>query len=488
MRFRNVAVAALLAAVAVESARAQSPAGGTSTPAKKTPAATTPAKSASAPPKPAPTSKPAARPTPASDRLDGIAAVVNDEVVLQSDVEDQLYQFLAQNHAQPDPATVDTMRRQILDQLINEKLIVAEAKRSGLTASEAEINRQIDEALRQKKEALGGEQAFQDQLRAENTTEALVRQRYRQQLQRDLLARRMVERALPRRTISTAEAETYFKAHPEQFPKKSAEVRLQVIQIPAAADSVADAKGHAAALAARSRITGGEKFAKVAAEVSEDPGSARSGGDLGFFTRGSLEPGIEAAAFSLRPGELSQPVRTQFGWHLLEVIERDTVKTRAGRDSVDEKGNSVLETHARHILIRVPIGDDDTERARTLATRVRTEAAKGTDFGTLSRRYSKYVGPHDGDGDIGFVSLATLQPVIRGGLDSLEVGQISEVLQNTIGFNIFRMVERRPERFYTYEEIKDELPDAVAEIKLRERYEEWVKGLRAKAHVEVRAS
>jgi peptidyl-prolyl cis-trans isomerase SurA len=477
----NVAVATLLAAVAVESALAQGPAGGTSAPVKKTPAATAPAK-------PAPASKPPARPAPASDRLDGIAAVVNDEVVLQSDVEDQLYQFLAQNHAQPDPATVDTMRRQVLEQLINEKLIVAEAKRSGVTASEAEINRQIDEALRQKKEALGGEQAFQEQLRAENTTEALVRQRYRQQLQRDLLARRMVEKALPRRVVNTADAEAYFKAHPEQFPKKSAEARLQVIQIPAAADSAADAKGRAAALAARNRITGGEKFAKVAAEVSEDPGSARSGGDLGFFTRGSLEPGIEGAAFSLRPGELSPPIRTQFGWHLLEVIERDTVKTRAGRDSLDDKGNALLEVHARHILVRVPIGEADTERARTLAARVRSEAAKGTDFATLARRYSKYVGPHDADGDIGFVPLATLQPAIRTGLDSLEVGQISEVLQNAIGFNIFRVVERRPERPFTYEEIKDELPDAVAEIKLRERYEEWVKGLRAKAHVEVRTS
>ena len=62
------------------------------------------------------------------------------------------------------------------------------------------------------------------------------------------------------------------------------------------------------------------------------------------------------------------------------------------------------------------------------------------------------------------------------------------MLQNQIGFNIFKLLERRPERPYTYEEIKEELPDAVAEIKMRDRYEEWVKGLRAKAHVEIRDS
>ena len=485
--------ATLLAAAFASAARAQAPAG---PPARK-PAAAKPAKSSS------------------SDRLDGIAAVVNDDVVLQSDVEDQLYQFLQQSHAQPDPATLDTLRRQVLDQLINEKLIVAEAKRQGLTTSDAEVNRQVDEAMRQKKEQLGGEEAFQAQLKTENTTEAMVRDRFRQQLQGEMLARRMIDKALPRRSVSPAEAQAFFKAHPDKFPNKPGEVRLQVIQIPAGADSAADAKGKAACLEARKRIVNGEKFAKVAAELSDDTGSARSGGDLGFFTRGNMEPAVEDAAFGLKLNELSQPIRTIYGWHLVEVLERDTVKTkvrtaagrdsldRAGRpiqkDSLDAKGKAVLEAHARHILIRVPISDADLsslyrfgdggiERARGVAVRVHGEAIKGTDFAALVHRYSRYQGPQDASGDIGFVSLGTLQPAIRAGLDTLEAGQISDVLQNQIGFNIFKLLERRAERPYTYEEIKEELPDAVAEIKLRERYEEWVKGLRAKAHVEIRDS
>src|SRR5207249_9922408 len=108
-----------------------------------------------APPAPRPSAAAPAKPGAGANRLDGIAAVVNEDVVLQSDVEEQLYQFLAQSHAQPDPAALDTLRRQVLDQLINEKIIVAEAKRQGMVASEAEVNRQVDEAVRQKKEALG---------------------------------------------------------------------------------------------------------------------------------------------------------------------------------------------------------------------------------------------------------------------------------------------------------------------------------------------
>jgi parvulin-like peptidyl-prolyl isomerase len=286
--------------------------------------------------------------------------------------------------------------------------------------------------------------------------------------------------------VSQAEAEAYFKAHAAKFPKAPAEARLSVIQIPVTPDSAASAKGREAVLAAKKRIEGGEKFAKVAAEVSDDPNSARSGGDLGFFAQGTMEPTIEAAAFSLKIGKLSDPLQTPYGWHILEVLERDTLKTHAGRDSLGQNGKPLLEAHARHILIRVPITDDDAKRAKKAADHVRAEGVKGTDFATLVRRYSKYQGTQTPDGDVGFVSMASLQPAIRAGIDTLEVGQISDVLPNQAGYNIFKVTDRKPEHAYTLEEIKDELPDAVAQMQFKEKYDAWIKGLRSKASIEYR--
>ena len=167
-------------------------------------------------------------------------------------------------------------------------------------------------------------------------------------------------------------------------------------------------------------------------------------------------------------------------------MERDTLKTRAGRDSLGRDGKPLLEAHARHILIRVPVTDDDAKRAKKLADRVRAEAVKGTDFATLVRRYSKYQGAQSADGDVGFVSMASLQPAIRAGIDSLEVGQISEVLPNQAGYNIFKVTDRKPEHAYTLEEIKDELPDAVAQMQFKDKYGAWMKGLRGKASIEYR--
>ena len=459
--------------------------------------ATTAWNSLAAPAKPSAALKPAAsapKPSaaapavssPGDDRLDAIAAMVNEEAILASDVEEQLYLYLQRAQLRPDSAQVDTLRRQVLDQLIDEKLLLAEAKRQAVVVPDAEINKQIDQAVSDVKQRLGSEAAFLQQLQSENLTEARLRDKYRTEVQRNMVAQRLVQKNFPRKPVPQAEAEAYFSSHKDKFPRVPGEMRLSVIQIPPSADSVSLQKGQAKAEALRKRILAGEKFAKVAAEASEDPSSAKSGGDLGFFMPGQMEPAIENASFTLPLHVVSRPIQSAYGWHLVEPLERDSVKTMAGPDSLDAKGKPVLEAHARHILIKVTPTEADIARTRALAERVRTEAAKGGNFGALVRRYSKYDGPIGPEGDVGFVSLGSLQPAIRAGLDSLEIGQVSEVLTNQAGFNIFKLTDRRPEREYTVDEIKAELPDAVAQVQFREKYDAWLKGLRAKAQIEYR--
>jgi len=423
-----------------------------------------------------------------AQRLDGIAAVVNDDVVLRSDIEEQLALLLMRAQQEPDSTMLDTLRVEILNQLIDEKLIVSEAKRLGLTASDGEIAKELDKALSDVKQRFGGDAGFREQLAKENTTEEKLREKYREDIRRQMIANKLMQRTFPAKKVTAAEAEAYFASNRAKFPKLPAELKLTVIQIPVVADSVTESKAKAKVAALRKRVAGGEKFAKVAGEASEDPATARNGGDLGFLPRGVLDPELDDAAFSLKIGELSAPVRSSVGWHIVEVIDRDTVKTRAGRDSVDARGRPALEAHVRHILVRVPLEEADAERARKLADKVHAEARKGGDFAALVKRYSRYEGPASGDGDLGFVSLGSLQPNIRAGLDSLPVGGISAVLPNAVGFNIFKVTDRKAEREYELAEIKQELPDVVTQMKQREKYREWIQGLRTKAHIEIRKS
>lgn len=478
---RRVTWSALFAVLALSAvllpAVAAPPAKPAAQPAAVTPAAPKPAAPRPAAPKPA-----------ASDdvALDAIAAMVNDEPVLASDVEEQLFQFLQRAQIRPDSTQVDTLRRQVLEQLIEEKLLLIEAKRQALSVNPAEVNKQVEAAVAEAKERLGGEQAFAEQLARENTTEARLRERYKGDVERQMLERRVVDKAIPRRVVSLAEAEAYYRAHRDKFPKVPPQLRLQVIQITPSPDSSALKAARTRIEGLRKRIVAGEKFAKIAGEASDDPGSAKSGGDLSFFRRGQMEPALEDAAFALETGKLSNPVRTPYGYHLVEAMERDTVRSPAGKDSLDANGLPIVEVHARHILVKVTPTEADIDRAFQSAKNVREQAAKGGDYAALVKRWSNYQGQATPDGDVGFLSLGQMQPNIRAGLQDLKPGAVSEVLANPQGFNIFKLVERKPEREYDVAEIKEELPEAVAQAQFKDRYDAWLKTLRAKAQIEYR--
>jgi peptidyl-prolyl cis-trans isomerase SurA len=349
-----------------------------------------------------------------------------------------------------------------------------------------EVAKQVESAIADAKQRLGGDEGFQQQLVRENTTEDRLRERYKSDVERQMTEQRLVQKMFPKKTVTQAEAEAYYLAHKDKFPKVPPQLKLQVIQITPSPDSTLLAAGRTKIEGLRKRIVAGEKFAKVAAEASDDPGSAKSGGDLGFFRRGQMETSLEDAAFALTPGKLSQPVRTPYGWHLVEAIERDTVRSPAGKDSVDADGKPIMEVHARHILVKVTPTDADVDKAFELAKKVREQAAKGADFAGLVRKYSTFAGQASADGDLGFLSVGQMQPPIRAGLESLKIGDVSDVLPNAQGFNIFKLNDRKPEREYTVQEIKDELPDAVAQQQFREKYDAWVRTLRGKAQIEYR--
>jgi parvulin-like peptidyl-prolyl isomerase len=139
-------------------------------------------------------------------------------------------------------------------------------------------------------------------------------------------------------------------------------------------------------------------------------------------------------------------------------------------------------------MVRVRLDEADAERARRLAEDVRARAVKGEDFGQLVSRHSRFQGPTSPGGDLGFISMGAVQPQIAAGLEDVPVGGISEVLPNQAGFNIFKVLDKREERPYTLEEIKEDLPQVVSQIRNRERYDSWVQALRDKSHIEIRSS
>jgi peptidyl-prolyl cis-trans isomerase SurA len=421
---------------------------------------------------PAAAAKPSvAPPAAAGERVDGVAATVDNDVVLQSEVDEQLYLFLQQSGGRPDSSQVQQLRKDILDKLIDDRIIVGEAKRQNLTAPAAEVEKSVGDALADTKKRLGSDEAFAAELQREGLSEEELKQRYRDEVSKQLLANALLRKQLGKMEITPAEAEKYFEGNKDKFPRRPSAIKVQVIQIPIEPDTLEKAAVRRRAVDALARIKKGEPFSRLAQALSEDPGTAQSGGDLGWFKRGSLDSTFELAAFKVPVGQVSGVVQTPFGYHLIKVEEADPAKG---------------EIHARHILFRVQPSEADANRAKTQIESVRSQAVKGVDFGTLARRYSRYKGPAASDGDLGFLPLTVFSNDFRAALDTLELGEISPPLLNPQGYHLFKVNDRQAERPYLATEIKDDLPELVRQQKLKEQYDTFVAELRKKAHIEYR--
>jgi foldase protein PrsA len=193
----------------------------------------------------------------------------------------------------------------ILRQMINDQLIKDGAKKYNITVSDQEV----DDEINKLKSQFPSDEQFQQSLAANHVTMDELKDRARINLLLTKLGEKDVK-------ISEDEIKKYFDQNKDQLNEPE-QVRASHILV----DTLDEANQ------VEARLKKGEDFAKVAKEVSKDPGSASKGGDLGYFTRGKMVPEFEQAAFSLKVGEISAPVKTQFGYHIIKVTDHKAAKT-----------------------------------------------------------------------------------------------------------------------------------------------------------------
>jgi peptidyl-prolyl cis-trans isomerase SurA len=403
-----------------------------------------------------------------------IAAIVNKEVILESDVEEAVGQATLQYRVDPqDSVTMVQLRKDVLKQLVDEQVILAEAARLNVTLTKAEVDQGIEQQLDGVRGRFPTQEDFQKALAQEKMTEALLRKKYESEVRRQMLVMRMVSREVQNKTsVSDAEVRAYFDAHRDSLPKNPERLRLAAIVVAPEPDAPLVQRGRTRADSLRRVIEKGKPFAEVAAAASDDPSGAR-GGDLGTFARGMMVSEFEAAAFILKPDELSAPFRTRFGWHVVQVLEHE-----AATDSLPER------IHARHILVSVKPSAADEERARKKAAAIRDSLRAGADFAALAKRHSADTATRDSGGVLGEAPVPELPPSFQEPLRGLGEGEYSVPLKGEAGYYLFRLLSRTPEADFTFDEVKGRLKEMVLNQKLRENYQRWLDRIRKNVTVE----
>jgi parvulin-like peptidyl-prolyl isomerase len=258
---------------------------------------------------------------PARKELPDILARVNDEPIERWEV-DSAIREIELDAMHPIPAAErDQMTRMVLDRIIGHHLIAQESRARNLRVSEA----QVDADIARLRKDHASEEAFNETLASFHTSLDQLRRQRRLSLEVSAFVRATIA---PGVAVTKDDVEGYYRDNPERFrlPESVRASHILVQVFPdASSDQRASARAKASGILAQLRQ--GADFAKLAAEQSDDPGTRSSGGDLGTFPRGRMDPSFEAAAFALQANGLSDVVETPFGFHLIKVHEHHAART-----------------------------------------------------------------------------------------------------------------------------------------------------------------
>jgi len=400
---------------------------------------------------------------------DHIAVVVNQELVTAGEVEQRLARIrenAARSRAQLPPE--GELRQQVLDALIEERVLVTYARDSGVRIDEPEVDRAVQSVAAQNQLTL-------PQLRERLRREGMDYARFRSNLRDQMLVERVREREVQGRIrITDAELDAFVD---KQRGAAASEIEYNVAQIlvpvaDGAAQAVVDIR-KARAEAALERVRAGEDFATVAKQVSED-GNRQNGGEIGLKPASRLPDVFVAAVRGLKPGEVAPTLlRTGAGFHVLKLIER--------REGTAFK---VTQTHARHILLR-PSDQLPAEAAvKRLAEYKRQIERRAASFEDLARQHSEDGSAPQG-GDLGWTSPGSFVPEFEEAMNRLPVGGISDPLTSRFGVHLIQVIDRR-EVALDAKQVREQARNVLREQKFDEAYAEWVRDLRNRAYIEYR--
>ncbi len=341
-----------------------------------------------------------------SQVLDKIIATVGREIVLQSDVEGRIAMFLQQN-PKVNPSDPE-LRKQVLESLINERLMVTKAVEDSIAVMDEEINQSLDFMMQNLMQTYGSEKRVEDLY---GMSVSRIRKNYREEVRKQLLVERLQQQKFMGVKCTNREVEDFYNQYRDSIRAIPASVELAHIvkHIKPSADAKEEVKR--LALKIRDSIAKGIDFAELAKRHSGDPGSASTGGDLGWVDKGKFVAEYERAAYELQSDETSQPIESPFGFHIIQTIEKR-------KDA----------SHTRHILLKLGGSADDKNRVEKILNELKEKVEKSESFEDLAKQYSDEKETQGFGGSMGVIELNRLPADLKSIVETLPVGGVSQPL------------------------------------------------------------
>jgi peptidyl-prolyl cis-trans isomerase SurA len=400
--------------------------------------------------------------------LDRIAAIVNDGLVLRSELDSQMDAVTKRLQEQKvELPSQSILKQQVLDRLILQEIQAQHAKRVGLTVSDEQLNSALQEIASRNKIPF-------DQLPTALAAQGVDYKTYREGMRRELTLSTLRQRdVISHINVSPHELEQFISRQQTAAANDEFNVSHILLSLPEAAtpQQLEDITHKAQDLAARAAK--GEDFGQLAIANSNSQ-TALDGGLLGWRKGTQLPEFILQLVTKMKPGEVSEPVRTPSGFHIVKLNER-----RSGEAQV-----IINQIHVRHILMKTNELDDD-ETVRQKLSKLRDRILKGEDFAGLASTNSADPGSAPDGGDLGWTGPGTFVPEFDKAVADLKANEISEPFKSRYGWHIVQMLGTR-----TYDSTDDVRKQrafaAIRESKADEETELWLRRLRDEAFVEIK--
>ncbi len=409
--------------------------------------------------------------------IDKIVATVGGEVILLSEVQEQIAYARQQN-----PKIGADYGCFVLQNLLLQKLLVHQAKIDSIIVKDEEVENQLDARIERLRAYFNQDDKAIEEYYGQ--TVAQIKDQMRNDMRDQMLAERMQQEITKKVTITPAEVNRFFHEIPtDSLPFFNAEVEIRELVYKPPVNDVEKARARAQAEQLRQRIVDkGESFAELAKKYSDDPGSGAQGGDLGWQKRGVFVPDFEAAVYKLDPGQISPVVETEFGFHIIQLLER--------------RGNLI---HARHILIKPEITEEDLQKAVAKLDSIRNLIVEGQlTFSEAVKIYGdKNTASYNNDGRVAnprtgntFFEVGDLDTNIFFAIDDLKVGDVSKPtpFRAPDGSRYYRLIllesRSKPHKADLRQDY-NKIQAAALEQKKSEYLEQWMLQRLRKTHIAI---
>lgn len=398
--------------------------------------------------------------------LDKIVAVVGDEIILKSELDYQIQLTAYQNKLDPNDLQ---LRNRVLEALIDDKLILAQAILDSVTVTDDEVARQLDSRIQNLIKQVGSQQKLEE---IYGMSLSKIRSEFSEDMRKQLIIEKVKQQKFGDMKISAADVRSFYETYKDSLPQIPEQVTLSHIFIVPKPSVTARNQAYSLAKSILDSLKRGADFAELAKKYSQDPGSASSGGDLGLAKRGQFVPEFEHAVFDLKPGEISDIVETQFGFHIIQLIDR--------------RGDQV---HVRHILIQIPHLQADDDSAIVLLDSVRARAMAGESFAKLAREYSQDQDTKDLGGDLGTLTVDQLEAPFLATVNKLKVGEMSSPEKLTYGksygYHIVYLRNRIPPHKVSLDGDHERLSNMALSMKQNQAYLSWINQLKSQIYLKI---